>query len=471
MPCYHWFRGFIAAFLGLALAGASGVWAQRTDAARPAADQQTPPFDLQAPAQPPATFPAEGFSTDGVRAFFYEGPPFQGRPTRVFAYYGAPRVEPGTKVPALVLIHGGGGSAFDRWVRVWTARGYAAIAMDLCGCVPRGTYGHWERQAQGGPPGWDACFDQLAWPPADQWPQQAVSAVLLAHSLVRSFPEVDADRTGVTGISWGGYLTCLVAGVDPRFKFAVPVYGCGFLAENSAWLPRFALLPKSLATTITFRPRPFMRRVARPTKEYSDCNTWGAFQAYGDPSFVIDPGNQVDRGNDDWNPVAPEELVARIEQWRVALPHAKRTGDNQAGERYARRIQGLLGKPATKPWSALPEVLCALGRFHAENGDFEQVIAYYGKAIAEEDQHWRIPIMVIEQLANLEARQGEKTKDAASFAVGSNACWVCWTRRIARVKRASTANAARCSAAPTSSSPSCLDHGRPMREPRINHGR
>ncbi len=44
----------------------------------------------------------------------------------------------------------------------------------------------------------------------------------------------------MTGISWGGYLTCIVAGVDNRFKVAVPVYGCGFLDENSAWLPRFA---------------------------------------------------------------------------------------------------------------------------------------------------------------------------------------------------------------------------------------
>jgi PhoPQ-activated pathogenicity-related protein len=63
--------------------------------------------------------------------------------------------------------------------------------------------------------------------------------VLRAHSLIRSFPEVDTDRTAVTGISWGGYLTCITAGVDSRFKAAVPVYGCGFLYENSAWLKQF----------------------------------------------------------------------------------------------------------------------------------------------------------------------------------------------------------------------------------------
>jgi dipeptidyl aminopeptidase/acylaminoacyl peptidase len=46
-------------------------------------------------------------------------------------------------------------------------------------------------------------------------------------------------RTAITGISWGGYLTCIVAGLDDRFEAAVPIYGCGFLAENSTWLGQF----------------------------------------------------------------------------------------------------------------------------------------------------------------------------------------------------------------------------------------
>lgn len=32
------------------------------------------------------------------------------------------------------------------------------------------------------------------------------------------------------------YMTCIAAGLDNRFKAAVPVYGCGFLHENSVWL-------------------------------------------------------------------------------------------------------------------------------------------------------------------------------------------------------------------------------------------
>ena len=206
-------------------------------------------FDLKALAKPPAVFPAEDLQAEGVRSLFYEGVPYQGKPTRVFAYYGAPAGASGDrkKLPAMVLIHGGGGSAFDRWVKLWNSRGYAAIAMDVCGCVPVGTYGNWKRHEHGGPPGWDASFGQVEMPVTDQWTFQAVSAVALAHSLIRSYPEVDADRIGVTGISWGGYLTSVVAGVDSRFQFAAPVYGCGYLGDNSVWLPAFEKLGKGKA--------------------------------------------------------------------------------------------------------------------------------------------------------------------------------------------------------------------------------
>jgi hypothetical protein len=69
----------------------------------------------------------------------------------------------------------------------------------------------------------------------DMWTYHAVSAVIRGASLVASLPEVDRHRIGITGISWGGYLTCIVAGLDDRLKVAVPVYGCGFLGDNSFW--------------------------------------------------------------------------------------------------------------------------------------------------------------------------------------------------------------------------------------------
>jgi PhoPQ-activated pathogenicity-related protein len=94
-----------------------------------------------------------------------------------------------------------------------------------------------QRHEFGGPPCWDASFDQIDWAENDHWTYHAIADVVLANSLLRSFPEVDPKRIGISGISWGGYLTSIAASVDPRFRFAVPVYGCGFLGENSLWVP------------------------------------------------------------------------------------------------------------------------------------------------------------------------------------------------------------------------------------------
>src|SRR5262249_21875508 len=107
--------------------------------------------------------------------------------------------------------------------------------------VPKGAYAKWQRHEAGGPPGWGD-FEHTDEPITDQWSYHAVSDVIRAHSLLRAMPEVDPDRIGITGISWGGYLTCIVSGLDHRFKFAAPVYGCGFLGENSAWVPEFKRL-------------------------------------------------------------------------------------------------------------------------------------------------------------------------------------------------------------------------------------
>ncbi len=196
-----------------------------TQEQEPPTDPEGPMWDLELLSQPPQVWPAEAHHEEGVDAIFYEGRPFRGRPTRVFAYIGVPEVEPGEQVPAMVLIHGGGGTAEAEWVRIWNARGYAAILMDTCGCVPGGEPGNRPRHEFGGSPGTGG-WGQTDWPREDQWTYHAVADALLANSLLRSLPEVDPERIGVTGISWGGYLTSIVAGVDPRLKLAIPVYGC-----------------------------------------------------------------------------------------------------------------------------------------------------------------------------------------------------------------------------------------------------
>lgn len=175
-----------------------------------------------------------GVRTGLVQQVMYAGEPLGGKPTRVFGYVGRPAGTSGERLPAMVLVHGGGGRAFPAWAEHWARRGYVALAMDLAGNGPEG------RLPDGGPDQSDAVkfrdFEEGG--VRDMWSYHAVAAVIRGHSLVRSLPEVDAGRVGVTGISWGGYLTCMVAGLDPRWQVAVPVYGCGFLGENSYWRDR-----------------------------------------------------------------------------------------------------------------------------------------------------------------------------------------------------------------------------------------
>ncbi len=184
----------------------------------------------------------------------YAGEKFADHDTEVFAFYASPatlgEAHQNEKFPGVVLIHGGGGTAFAEWTWLWAKRGYAAIAMDLSGSRPidpvydaagvpvlnqAAKPETRTRLPNGGPNhGNPEKFDSIGGEVSDDWPYHAAASVIRAHSLLRSFPEVIADRTAVTGISWGGYTTCLVASLDDRFKAAVPVYGCGFLFEGES---------------------------------------------------------------------------------------------------------------------------------------------------------------------------------------------------------------------------------------------
>jgi dienelactone hydrolase len=192
-------------------------------------------WDLDTLAAAPAVYPSEAIhsSDERIRALFFESAPYRGKPTRVFAWIGVPRLPAGELAPGIVLLHGGGGTAFESWVKLWVDRGYAAIAIDHFGGLPDPLDPKARpRNPDGGPPGGGATFAQLGEPLRDQWPFQAVTAAVLAHSLLRTEPGVDPARIGVTGISWGGYLTCVVAGLDPRLRFAAPVYGCGHYTDT-----------------------------------------------------------------------------------------------------------------------------------------------------------------------------------------------------------------------------------------------
>lgn len=207
-------------FVLLILPAAPAAWADTWDVTRLTGD-------------PPKMEP--GKTEGSTQEMWYESEPWQGKTTRIFSYLSRPaeasKEQPG---PAMLLVHGGGGKAFKDWADHWAQRGYIALAMDTSGQGADGKH-----HDQGGPDQSDATkFLSPIANAKDMWSYHAVAAVLRGHALLKSLPEVDKARIGITGISWGGYLTCLVAGLDHELKVAAPVYGCGFLGDNSYWRDR-----------------------------------------------------------------------------------------------------------------------------------------------------------------------------------------------------------------------------------------
>ena len=197
--------------------------------------QNTALWDMKKLSVPPQ-FAWSNADTAKVREIIYKGESFGNiKQTDVFAYYATPGTLAGNpaldhNLPAIVLVHGGGGKAFKEWAVLWAKRGYAAIAMDLSGNGKDG-----KRLANGGPDQGNRYKYNIDSTTDKHWVYHSVANVILAHSLIMSLPNVDAKRTAITGISWGGWLTCIITGIDERFKVAVPVYGCGYIDEPGGY--------------------------------------------------------------------------------------------------------------------------------------------------------------------------------------------------------------------------------------------
>lgn len=222
-------------------------------------------WDLKGLCNPPSFKWIDSISN--VRSLVYESVPFEGKPTYVFAYYSNPDLllgeKPGKSYPGVVLIHGGRGTAYKEWVEKWAAEGYAAIAMDLNGKGKNG-----EPLSSPGPiMNQRFYFSNIDFGNLkDMWSYHAVARVILAHSFLLSRPEVNNEKTCLTGISWGGYLTCLVASIDNRFKAAVPVYGCGYYNESDVFRDEFLkMTPKGSAKWMKyFDPSSYLPYATQP---------------------------------------------------------------------------------------------------------------------------------------------------------------------------------------------------------------
>ena len=208
----------------------------------------------------------------GIQAITYDG---LGN-TLTFAYLGIPEnASESAPVPAMVLVHGGGGQAFLPWVKLWNDRGYAAIAMSTRGMFPSGVnagsklpddpgyqhgmYGSFLKEGYVDSPNEDGLRNTHL-PTKDRWFTHGLVKIIHAHNLLRSLPQVDKEKIGIAGISWGGNLTSVAITHDPRFAFAIPVYGSGYLKDGISYMRPIFSAPENAI----FRAEDGFHRVKMP---------------------------------------------------------------------------------------------------------------------------------------------------------------------------------------------------------------
>ncbi len=161
---------------------------------------------------------------DNIKAIFFDSV-CEKQKTKVFGYLGLPSGRSG-KCPAVVLVHGGGGTAYDDWVKMWTDRGFAALALDTEGNVPvkenkLDCQEHPVSRYFGKP---NARFQDSTDDINETWMHYATSSVMAAANLLKSLDCVDENKVGVCGISWGGVITMLTVCHYDKFAFAICVY-------------------------------------------------------------------------------------------------------------------------------------------------------------------------------------------------------------------------------------------------------
>lgn len=148
--------------------------------------------------------------------------------------------EPGPH-PAILFCHGGGGyTQRERTCIIgWAKKGYVCIGQDQPGFCNMG-------QSLSRGPEKRVLASISAIPDATSQPlYDGVVAVLRSLSILRTHPEVDTERIGVFGGSWGGYMSNMAAALaGDKIAAAFPIYGAGYYDLATAWTERMQQMPE-----------------------------------------------------------------------------------------------------------------------------------------------------------------------------------------------------------------------------------
>ncbi|MFA4843568.1 MAG: alpha/beta fold hydrolase [Candidatus Margulisiibacteriota bacterium] len=172
-----------------------------------------------------------------VEEVYYYSRPYLRQPTRIFGYFAYPKYHRG-KLPAILLSHGGGGTASLPRSISWARHGYAVLSIDLPG---KGENRPGSRST--GPDMIVANLLRTQPDPSHNYLVYAVAAARNGITFLTQRQEVNPQRIGMVGLSWGGVLTLLTNGQDSRLRAAVNVFGAGYIPEGCTWEDWFNAMP------------------------------------------------------------------------------------------------------------------------------------------------------------------------------------------------------------------------------------
>jgi cephalosporin-C deacetylase-like acetyl esterase len=179
-----------------------------------------------------------GETTIDTYDVFFNSHTFNGSTIRIHAVLLIP---PGTDLPAILLLHGTGGSAEDMLpIGLESAsRGYAVFAMDSPGCGN-----------STGPTSSPENTVNFEDGPYSAYYYQNVVAASRAITVLTTLPFVNGSSIAVCGASMGGVTTFILSAVDSRLKVAIPVVASGYF-DDVAQRGSFAnfIVPSSMNIT------------------------------------------------------------------------------------------------------------------------------------------------------------------------------------------------------------------------------
>lgn len=141
--------------------------------------------------------------------------------------------------------------------------------------------------------------------------------------------------------------------------------------------------------------------------------TWGAFQAYGDPGWRAEPQLDGSGGPSAQTYASPSEVLDELAQARADFARQRALHSGHEAARQIEAIEATLKRRCPPAWLVLPHVQSALGATWRDVGQYERAREAFLAAVRAEDRVGYVPIRDIEQLANVEARLGERTGQVA----------------------------------------------------------